>query len=123
MPEETEQSESVVTSPAPGPAAAGGQRTNKDSVDFVVPVNGGYQANRIWRCGDINVTAGILYFMLTAVIMITVTLAAVINLTQGRNVELWFSALTFILGVIVPNPTSHEFGKEQHAKKDGELTS
>ena len=68
-------------------------------------------------------TAGILYFILTAVIMITVTLAAVINLTQGRNVELWFSALTFILGVIVPNLTSHDLGKEQHAKKDGELTS
>ena len=46
----------------------------------------------------------LIYFSLTAFLMITIILAAVINITRGNQPEIFISLLSTCMGVILPQP-------------------
>lgn len=79
--------------------------TATDNVDLDIDMDMDIAGEgRLWKVGQVEINAGLLYFVLSAFAICTVTMAAVVNLSLGKNVELWFSALTFVLGLIVPQP-------------------
>ena len=47
----------------------------------------------------------ILYFFLTTFLILTITIAAVINISKGNNVEIFVSLLSMSVGVILPQPS------------------
>ena len=47
----------------------------------------------------------ILYFCLTTFLILTITIAAVINISKGNNVEIFVSLLSMSVGVILPQPS------------------
>ena len=47
----------------------------------------------------------ILYFCLTTFLILTITIAAVINISQNNHVEIFVSLLSMSVGVILPQPS------------------
>lgn len=57
-----------------------------------------------WKWGCMEVHPGLLQFILTFLVMFGTCLTALINLSLNLNPQLWQSVLTFVLGVLVPQP-------------------
>ena len=46
----------------------------------------------------------IIYFCLTTFIIVTITIAAVINISRNNHVEIFISLLSTCIGVVLPQP-------------------
>lgn len=75
------------------------EQAEEDHADGILP-----SESTEWYCGDYRITAGLGLFTLFSVVIVSVTLFAVINITLDQNVSLWYGVLSLILGVVLEPP-------------------
>ena len=61
--------------------------------------------NGIWCFGDTACHSDFLHFCLTSLLLASLTIVALVNLSIRPGDSSWHSLLTLIIGVIVPHPT------------------
>lgn len=70
--------------------------------DIPEPSEGG--TSRKWTLGTFECSPALLQFLLPCIVVLIILIASVVGIfTQPEN-EIWKQCLTFLVGVIVPNP-------------------